>query len=737
MRDLLHACRRRAGWASLCVVLAAAPVRASVFYVDLSAMGTNNGTSWNNAFVSLQSALDVAIAGDEIRVADGTYYPTKLVHPNAPWSATFRILSGVSLRAGFAGSGAPDPDERDPVAHPSILSGAKSQWTVVSVIDNFGTADFDGFTVRDGTLGAGAYYGAGMLLNDSSLVVRDCTFEDNVAAFNDGGAVAILLGGEQTFVHCTFTANAGSRGAAIWMAGTGSQSALQCNFGDNIGPAITAQSTGIRTLSQCSFHGNSTSFDGFTDDGTSTLVSCSFQDEVSSMLYGWGHIVMKDCSIAGCGTMDYSGAPAIALVEGGDLTLDGCTFTDNVGKVTGGTISIMDSTLSARNCLVEGGLCAVQLTSLTAGGGGGLFAKDSTSTLINCRFVGNKVVPAGLQGGHGGAAVIEGGTAKFVNCLFTGNRAVAAGTLGSAGLGGAVLALSAVPEFFGCSLSGNAAVGTGNTPGLTGGIRGECTVSNSILWANTDSSGSGEAAQLSGTQVAVNNSCVQGLTGALGGAGNIGADPLFVDADGADDVVGTIDDDLRLGAGSPCTDAGSIFLVPDDPLDLDLDGNVAELLPLDLDRTGRIADDLTVADTGPGPAPDIDMGAYERSAWKNLGAALGGTNGKPFLFGLGTLQGGTLVSLPLTNALPLATSFVCIGAGTLNAPFKGGTLVPDINAPGFVLPLPITAAGSLGLAGFWPLGMPPGISLYFQEWFADPQAPQGFAASNATQATTP
>jgi len=66
-----------------------------------------------------------------------------------------------------------------------------------------------------------------------------------------------------------------------------------------------------------------------------------------------------------------------------------------------------------------------------------------------------------------------------------------------------------------------------------------------------------ESAQIrvfSGTPV-VNYSNVQGgWTGS--GGNNIDADPLFVDAAGADTTVGTDDDDLRLSAGSPCIDAG-------------------------------------------------------------------------------------------------------------------------------------------------------------------------------------
>ncbi len=98
---------------------------------------------------------------------------------------------------------------------------------------------------------------------------------------------------------------------------------------------------------------------------------------------------------------------------------------------------------------------------------------------------------------------------------------------------------------------------------------------------------------------------------------------MFKDADGADDVVGTEDDNLELAAGSPCIDAGNNDAVLADTADLDQDGNTSEKTPLDLAGNARFTDDPVVVDTG-NPAtgyPEIvEMGAYERYEFCGGGA---------------------------------------------------------------------------------------------------------------------
>ena len=61
----------------LLTVLFSIQAHATRYYVTETGSGNNNGLSWNNAFIGLQAALDVAVSGDEIWVAGGIYKPTE------------------------------------------------------------------------------------------------------------------------------------------------------------------------------------------------------------------------------------------------------------------------------------------------------------------------------------------------------------------------------------------------------------------------------------------------------------------------------------------------------------------------------------------------------------------------------------------------------------------------------------------------------------------------------------
>ena len=123
--------------------------------------------------------------------------------------------------------------------------------------------------------------------------------------------------------------------------------------------------------------------------------------------------------------------------------------------------------------------------------------------------------------------------------------------------------------------------------------------------------------------------------------------------------------------------------------------------------------------------------------WVDLGQGLAGSLGEPDLVGEGPLTAGAETKLSLSNAAPSSVAYLGVGVAALNAPFFGGTLVPDVNPPGFFLPLPTDALGQLTVAQPWPAGIPSGTKFYFQYWVVDPSGPLGATASNALEATTP
>ena len=82
----------------------------TVVYVDVTATGTNNGSSWCDAYVYLQDALAAAGPSTEIRVAQGIYRPDQGAGQTpSDREATFQLLDGVALRGGYAGCGGGRP----------------------------------------------------------------------------------------------------------------------------------------------------------------------------------------------------------------------------------------------------------------------------------------------------------------------------------------------------------------------------------------------------------------------------------------------------------------------------------------------------------------------------------------------------------------------------------------------------------------------------------------------------
>ena len=121
--------------------------------------------------------------------------------------------------------------------------------------------------------------------------------------------------------------------------------------------------------------------------------------------------------------------------------------------------------------------------------------------------------------------------------------------------------------------------------------------------------------------------------------------------------------------------------------------------------------------------------------WTDLGGASTGVAGMPHLQGSGSLVGGSLTTLDVTDAAPAAPALMFLSFASVPVPFKGVLLQAFPIAAQFNLGT--NAAGEIPLAFPWPNGLPAGAELTFQTAIADPVQPLGVSITNAVRATTP
>jgi hypothetical protein len=221
------------------------------------------------------------------------------------------------------------------------------------------------------------------------------------------------------------------------------------------------------------------------------------------------------------------------------------------------------------------------------GGGGMENINASHPTLINVVFRANSVSGAG-----GGLDNSRDSHPTLVNVIFSGNSADQAG--------GAIVNFDgSSPKLINVTLHENSADRIGG--GIVNVGRSDATLTNTILWGNT--APDGPQIYNAGSNPKISYSLMAGGCPAGSTCDHvIDSDPQFVDA---------AQGDLHLALTSPAVDAGDTSALPADSTDLDNDGDTAEPLPLDLGGSPRRVDIPDVPDTGVGPAPVVDMGAYE------------------------------------------------------------------------------------------------------------------------------
>jgi hypothetical protein len=232
----------------------------SVWFVDDDATGAGNGASWDDAFTTVQAAVDAAADGDSVWIAQGTYTPA------ASGETLVTMQDGVSLYGGFAGDETTF-DDRAGYTSATILSGdflGDDDGTADTMSDNaivvYGADDvtFDGFVVQDGFDDTDE--GAGMgLLNHQGVVIHDLIFRDNrQGSWYAGSAIGLSWSSDAVITDSVFVDNDGDNGT-VGGSTTSYVEIYNSTFANNTGVRRGVDITLLNhsIISGCSFYGSS------------------------------------------------------------------------------------------------------------------------------------------------------------------------------------------------------------------------------------------------------------------------------------------------------------------------------------------------------------------------------------------------------------------------------------------------------------------------------------------------
>lgn len=385
------------GWGgSALVIITVIPplsaLAAEPIYVDASASGANNGTSWEDAYTSLQDAIGACGAdGCEIWLAAGVYTPG-----TSP-TDTFQLSSGIEIYGGFAGTETAR-DQRDWQAHRSILSGDIDSATapdndpdndgiIASTEDISGTNSYhvvrgadaavlDGVVITAGNAEGAAEdaNGGGMYNASSSPTLRHVFFQGNRAssnggaiynsnssptltdvmcshnsAFRNGGAVySVGINSKPRFTRVTFTENTvtdpgGGNGGAVYNSNEAAPVLIDVVFTRN---RATSRGGGMHntgsnpTVVNALFRGNvAVSGGGVHNSGGKNLF-------VNTVFVG---------NSAVSSFIDYGSGGGMDLSAQGTTTLKNITFGSNSADFYGGALRVGElPTLEVYNSIFWG-----------------------------------------------------------------------------------------------------------------------------------------------------------------------------------------------------------------------------------------------------------------------------------------------------------------------------------------------------------------------------------------------
>ena len=419
-------------------------------YVNINATGSNDGSTWANAYTDLSEAVQNAPSGSELWIASGKYTLNETLE---------LIEAGLDLYGGFSGNET-EVSQRT-AAGSTVISGdvngddiegdfdtnsSDNLLRVIYLVDS-SPRIIDGLTIEGGRGDLTASDisrngdGGGLFAN-ATLDINKCVFrnnrnrwggglhlmhtesisgvyhvtnsriENNLGIRFGGGIYAGYSGNFIQIDNCEFIGNSCRNAGGVYVGAAREQNDVFINdcrfFGNSAvnGGGLVVQSLALAQVTNTHFENNEAVQGGgasINRGGTATFINCTWD--------GNNAIEGEFGAVGGAVGVDVTAFPSF----------EGCQFTKNFAEDAGGAFGILNfgdgtNVINIDNCIFN--------NNSTGNWGGAIYNQDLTElNVTNSEFNENSAV-------EGGAIFVYGGTLLNIDKVtFNSNSATWGGAI--------------------------------------------------------------------------------------------------------------------------------------------------------------------------------------------------------------------------------------------------------------------------------------------------------------------